>query len=45
MFFKERNTFINQECNKMVKTVGKDIYDVTKDLYFKTNAVPFNLAD
>ncbi len=34
-FFKEINTFIQQECIKLIKTDSKFIYIVTKDFYFK----------
>ncbi len=34
-FFKEINTFIYQGCIKLIKSDDKDIYNVTKDFYFK----------
>ncbi len=29
------NTFIQQECIKLIKSDSKDIYNIAKDLYFK----------
>ncbi len=34
-FFLEINTFIQQGCIKLIKSDITDIYNVTKDLYFK----------
>ncbi len=34
-FFKEIYTFINHECIKLIKSVIKDIYNVTKNVHFK----------
>ncbi len=31
----ERNAFIYQGCIKLIKSGSKDIYNATKDLYFK----------
>ncbi len=28
------NTFIQQECFKLIKSESKDIYNITNDLYF-----------
>ncbi len=33
--FKEINTFINHGCIKLIKSVIKDIYNVTKNVHFK----------
>ncbi len=34
IFFKDINTFIQQEWIKLIKRDSLDIYNVTKDLYF-----------
>jgi len=34
-FFKENCTFIQQGCFKLIQSDIKDIYNVTKDFYFK----------
>jgi len=36
--FQEMNTSIEQGCSHLIKTYNKDIYLVTKDIYF-TQAV------
>jgi len=41
-FFKEINTFIKQECIKLIKSDIKDSYNVTND-YFTINGVLLNL--
>ncbi len=33
--YKENSTFIQQGCIKLIKSYCKDIYNVTKDFYFK----------
>jgi len=33
--FKAVNTFIQQGCFKLIKSDNKDIYNVTRDFYFK----------
>ncbi len=35
IFFKEIYMFIQQGCIELIKSDSKDIYKVTKDLYFK----------
>ncbi len=35
VFFKEINTFIQQECIKLIKRDSKDIYNATKEFHFK----------
>ncbi len=32
-------TFTQQGCIKLIKSVNKDIYNVTKDFYFKENFI------
>ncbi len=35
------NTFIQQGCIKLIKSGSKDIYNVTKDFYFKYMLINF----
>ncbi len=35
IFFKQINTFIQQEFIKLIKSDNKDMYNVAKDLYCK----------
>ncbi len=35
VFFKDIKTFIKERCHKMIQSDSKDIYNVTKDFYFK----------
>ncbi len=35
IFFKDMNAFAQQGCIKLIKSDSKNIYNVTKDLYFK----------
>ncbi len=34
-FLGEINTFVQQGCIKLIKSDGEEMYNVTKDLYFK----------
>ncbi len=34
-FLKEINTFIQQECIKLIKRDSKDMYNATKEFHFK----------
>ncbi len=34
-FLKEMNTFIQPGCIKLIKSDSEDIYNITKDFYFK----------
>ncbi len=38
-FFIINNTFIQQGCNKIIKSDSENIYNVTQDFYFTINAV------
>ncbi len=35
IILKEMSTFIHQGCIKLIKSDSKDVYNVTKDFYFK----------
>jgi len=35
IFLKEINTFIQQGCIQFIKSDSKEMYNVTKDFYFK----------
>ncbi len=41
-FLNEINTFMQQQCNKLIKGDSKDIYIVTKIFIFQINAVLLN---